>query len=1227
MVILRNILRTWLTTGLLIVVGAGLCYAEDYSEQVIPGSFVVKLTSSADRTVIKKNLGDDKRLIEPSKLQVNHRFVGGEAWDRVLVLQSEDTTISVADIEAIVGSQNIEYLEPVYVLEFFDYPSDPLFGYQWYLNNTGQDYFAVERIEGYYNDTLKLEHGTPGNDAGIGYYYEHPPASTTSVVVAIVDSGVDTEHPELQGRFWKNPDEIPNNGLDDDHNGFIDDTLGFDVSGDIPTYYDPVPDNDPTDIIGHGTHIAGIIASNIDGVGIAGMTPGAEIMAVKVRPNASSVIGAMGIVYAVVAGADVINVSWGTQFDARVLQEALEFARANGVFVSIAAGNTGGNHLMYPAAFEDAFAVAASNSSGYITWFSTWGEHIDVVAPGEHILSLRAIGTDMYEATGEPNVHIIGEDSLYYLAGGTSMAAPVAAGAAATLWSLRPDLTLDQLETMLRMGATDMLDPLNVGDSLPGPDSISGYGHLHVRNSLVLADFGGIYFVEPIPRNRYVGQVTIKAAPIGGYVGGWELAFSSATDPDNWQELASGSSLPTDSVLHTLSLPGTNGHITFRLTDNYGVERFVTIVLVSEQCLEITSPEEGVEYTYNVPIEGSIQGQDLDSAAIYYRYSGGPLVLLHETTGEYFDSLIFSWNASGIDIGDYTLYLYGYFHENLVIDSINFVLASAFADGWPRDLTGRAALSAACADLDNDGQKEIIVGTWSGLNVFHSNGEPLDSFPALPETDLRCIPAVYDVDRDGEKEIICTGENGIYVFNHDGSLVPGWPVNCKTGRRGYGFPNPTVTGLNAWEDSAIVIVNEDGHVMAYEFDGSPYFYSLEGWFASFNSRPYVSYFWGGNSVSGVDLDGDSRNEVVVTYSALRGRAGVAVFEGRTGLPAWDRPLPHVLVANVVYGSVLADLNGDGLPEIITCGYDSTYTRTLWAKTHGVDDLEGWPVRLPDLGGWRGSYPMVTDLDLDGSLEVICTFFDFDLGTLYVFRADGSPYVSHEGRPPGEAHTLPTTFGTAIVANLTGDEHPEVIIRSGYFFPNTGREQIHILDYTLSPIPGWPVATPTSPSTVFSTPYTPMVDDIDADGLVELVVVSEGSIVYVWNFDAPANNGANRGRLLQDNLNSNLYPVQSDPTAVDEELENNIPHEFSLQQNYPNPFNPTTIIAFDVPARTHATLEVFNILGRRVTTLVDGDLPAGHYTAEFDGSQYASGVYLYRLKTGDHESVRKMVLLK
>ncbi|MEW5995015.1 MAG: S8 family serine peptidase, partial [Candidatus Zixiibacteriota bacterium] len=591
----------------------------------VPGKFIVKLSDQADPMRLSRSLSQENRLTKLTPAPVRPDLRRSDVWKRWYVFVSRTQAVSTADVVAVLGKENIELIEPDYFLEFFGWPTDDKFSHQWYLNNTGQQYLGIVRVPGYENDYQTLKSGTVDKDIRLRGIYNNPPSESTRVVVAIVDTGVDPTHPELQGRFWRNVDEIPGNAVDDDHNGYIDDTLGYDVSGDIPNFFDPQGDNDPTDSNGHGTHIAGIVAANTNGVGVVGICPWADIMSVKIMPNATSSVGAAGIVYAVSSGAQVINISWGTPFESSVLREAIMFAEENGVLVCIAPGNTGDNSRFFPAAFDSVrtVVVAAGNSDGFMTDFSTFGAHIDIVAPGLDILSLRAAGTDMYSdpRTSEPLVRIV--DNLYYLSDGTSMATPMVAGAAALLLSFRPDLSLVELEDILLRGATDLDDPYGDGQHvLPGPDTMTGHGYLNVDSSLSLLERGSLYIVEPSRRSRHTTAFTIKIAPVAGYTGSWQLDYSLASDRDNWLPLASGASVPTDSIAAIFTDSTVEGYINLRLTDRHGSIHTITVIHVRQNLVEITSPLSGEELDYSIPIIGSVYGPDFDSMAVLTKKDG-----------------------------------------------------------------------------------------------------------------------------------------------------------------------------------------------------------------------------------------------------------------------------------------------------------------------------------------------------------------------------------------------------------------------------------------------------------------------------------------------------------------------------------------------------------------------------------------------------------------------------
>ncbi len=1201
----------------------------------VPGRFILKLKEGVKFENYSKALARGERLENVSSFKIKEVTPLNKFWNQYHIFISDNKDISEQDIVDRFGADNIISIEPEYMMELFGLPADSLFANQWYLNNQGQDYLAIEAVSGFYNDVLKTTSGLTGEDINAYPYYQSPPLQSTKVVVAIIDSGVDWLHPDLKENIWRNPDEIAD-GIDNDHNGIVDDTIGYDISGDNFTLFNPVGDIDPSDQNGHGTHLAGIVAASHNLIGVAGIAPWAEIMPVKIFPNAFSSISAAGIMYAVNSGAQIINISWGTPFESGIIKEALEYARLNGVFVAIAPGNTGNNQRFFPAAYDSSFVVAAGNSYGYLTDFSTYGAHIDMVAPGKDILSLRASGTDLYEELGEPEVRII--DSLYYLSDGTSMAAPMVAGAAALILGLRPDVNLSRLESVLLGGARDIVDPWGTGNYFLGYDTLTGHGYLDIDNSLKLLESASLKFKSPIRKQRYTDNLPVIITPLSEYTGSWKLEQTSTPDQNNWQLLSEGSTILGDSNIYTFSDPQMTGLIYLRLSDKDNFYSTTSFVFVKDRKLEISSPLNNDELEFSIPIYGSAYGQLYDSLDIYFRKENSSYQKLFSSTGEYFDSLLYQWTVSGNDTGSFDIRLSGYYADTTIISNVTVNITSAFAQGWPRNLGGGGGITPVIADLNKDGLKEIIVTTRNGLRMYNAYGYLLQAYPALQNIDVRCVPAIYDIDRDGEDEIILTGKDGLHVLKYDGSYASGWPQNCVTGSASsdYGYPNPTVTGLGLGEDSAIVFLNTLGQIFAYEFNGDPYFYSLEGIFATVGTAVQdINIYNGGASpmVTADDLNGDGLLEVVASYSS-RHSGGVAIIDGRSGRPAFDNTSQIIDTSFSVNGMLLTDLNDDALSDIVVLQYIKemvngveTVIPQISAISFGNSNTGNWSHSFPELpqNSFIASFPVAADLNLDGKPEILVTFFTFANSFLYILNSDGSSYLNGQGSN-GLAFETNALLATPAVANLSGDEYPEIVMRAGHILPGTGPEYLYVLDYQGSLLPGYPIRTPAPSFSVISSRYAPLIDDIDNDNLVEVLIYSDADELLVWNFPASYMEGKNKSKFLVDNLNSGRYFSSSISTSVGDE-KFIIPGTMSLSQNYPNPFNPVTAINFYIPKKAKVELSVFNLLGQKVMTLIDDELPGGIHAVEFDGLHLASGIYFYKLSSGDKEISKKMVLIK
>ena len=262
------------------------------------------------------------------------------------------------------------------------------------------------------------------------------------VVVAVLDTGVDYNHPDLKDKIWTNPNEIPGNGIDDDNNGYIDDAQGWNFVDNT---------NSTIDVNGHGTHVAGTIAGENNGFGVTGIAYDAKIMSIKVlneQGSGSSNTVADGIYYAVNNGADIINLSLGSNFPNSTLETAIQYASSQGAVVVMAAGNNSYPFPGYPARYANnwGLAVGAVDRNSQMANFS------------------NKAGLNSFPYVTAPGVGIYSSlpGNEYGTYSGTSMAAPHVAGVVALMLSANPNLTNGEIRQIIIETA---------GNSTPIPDA------------------------------------------------------------------------------------------------------------------------------------------------------------------------------------------------------------------------------------------------------------------------------------------------------------------------------------------------------------------------------------------------------------------------------------------------------------------------------------------------------------------------------------------------------------------------------------------------------------------------------------------------------------------------------------------------------------------------------------------------------------------------------------
>jgi subtilisin family serine protease len=283
------------------------------------------------------------------------------------------------------------------------------------------------------------------------------------LTIAVIDTGIDSLHPDLSTKL------VPGHSFLTDDQGRLHE------------------DDDPVDINGHGTHVAGIAAAVTDNkIGVAGMSWGARIMPVRVLNREgkgwTSDI-ARGIIWARQNGADVINLSLGSERSSDAVRDAVEDAHDAGILLVAAMGNNESEAPFYPAAYPDTVAVSATNVDDNLAWYSNYGSYCDVAAPGGELFNTdftEGIYSTLPTGDGFYLYQEYGYPSDYYYLQGTSQAAPFVAGLGALVWSVDDTLTPDQVQQVIEASAVDI--------GTPGKDKQFGHGRIDARAALDLAN-------------------------------------------------------------------------------------------------------------------------------------------------------------------------------------------------------------------------------------------------------------------------------------------------------------------------------------------------------------------------------------------------------------------------------------------------------------------------------------------------------------------------------------------------------------------------------------------------------------------------------------------------------------------------------------------------------------------------------------------------------------------
>jgi len=765
-----------------------------------------------------------------------------------------DPKLDARDVYAnFAVCDDIETSDLYIVPEIFFTPNDPQISQQWALAKVN----ATQAWDVVHGDTTKR------------------------VIIAIDDTGVYFNNPDLQANIWINtPEDINHNGIfdagdingqDEDGNSYNDDVVGWDLG----TADNNPEEEEPT----HGTHVAGC-ASEVtnNGIGGAGLGYSAKIMCVKVA-NASGQLtqGYQGLVYAADNGAHIINCSWGSPSSSSYGLNVCNYVNSIGVLIVCAAGNDDywtPPYINYPSYYTSCFAVASSSPEDIKSSFSNYGAWVDISAPGQDIYTT-------YGPTG------------YTTLSGTSMASPIVAGLAALLKAQNPSWQNTDIVARLQATAVD-IDSLN-----PSYQGMLGAGRIDAYAALALGRYPNFALVSH-------GE-TLISDDGDGVVNPGESISVRVTLINYW---ATG-----HNVVAKLRAPAgitvTDSISNFGTFDGDGATRDN-----SSDLFALTFDQAIVPGQYGLTL--SISSDDPS-----YREIEFPVRVTLEkahfpmSLSESIESnpLIFDINFDGIK-------------EIIIGCNDNKVYAiepdGSNLTGWPVEGIDDFSAGAAVGDLEHDGDYEVVANTKNGaIYAWHANGTLVTGFPVFTDSTMYAIPVLGDLDNNGDLEIIAAsyGAKKIFIFNHDGSAFGTWPY---TGTSGW-YGSVALGNIDSDPELEIVAGGFDQKIHAFNVDKT----EVTGWPVNLNNRA-----WAAPVIGNVDPS-DSEPEIAI--AAYTGSIYLLNHDG-TNVSGW--PI-SVTGTNIKTAPILADLTGDGNPELII----GTNNSNIYAYQYTGAIVSGFPLTV------------------------------------------------------------------------------------------------------------------------------------------------------------------------------------------------------------------------------------------------------------------------------------------
>lgn len=1039
-----------------------------------------------------------------------------------------------------------------------------------------------------------------------------------TVIVGDLDIGTMYDHGDLggsnppgpndastNGNIWVNANETPGNGVDDDGNGYVDDIIGWDFVESTNWYTYPCvdadcggADNDPSDGDGHGTHTAGTIAAiTNNGYAVSGVAGGfgdgtfsgggngVKVVPCRIGYLLSYTGQNVGVVImdyvaeAMYYMADLktsgwnvaaINCSFGTT-NSGGLGAAADYLIAQDVVICVAAGNSSSSSPDYLGGRGDCLDVGATDQSGNNASFTNYGSWVDVAAPGVEILSTITDPAD-------PTVDYISAMD------GTSMACPHVAGVVGLLESFNPSLSAADKIAIIT-------DPANCNPY--GGSRDLGAGIVDARKCLDAAGGGCDLAAD------FSGSPTSGCAPLA--VSFTDLSTGSGIDGWSWNFGDGGNSTAQ------------NPSYTYNSAGTYSVS--LTVSSSTQGC------NDAVTKTGYITVSGS------PTAGFSGSPTSGDYPLTVDFTDASADATGWSWDF-GDGVGSSTQQNPSYTYDAAGTYTVTLTASNAcgsdieqkadyitvstppqdppVADFTGSPTSGSAPLAVQFTDQSTNNPTSWSwdfgdgIGTSSAQNPSYTYNDPGTYTVTLVATN------VYGSDTEAKLDYITVNEpaQATQAFANAEISVNGTTSGDYTYTHG--------------SDNVYEVIAEE------LYTGHPrkrYSYLEHKWTIDVGSGGSTMDFYL-EAYRPANSDGDN---FVVDYSTDNATWSTLVTVASATEQVYSAALPGGLTGTVYIRVTDTDRNWDRV-SLDAIYIDQMYIQYESTPSAPIADFSGSPS--------TGVYPLTvsfTDLSTGSPTSWSWDFGDGS-GTStaqnpnYTYNAPGTYTVSLTATNAYGSDTETKVDYIAVTDSVSASMHVSDIAVGRR---KTGANERGTCTVTIQDAADIPV----SGATVYVTATGP------TGGNYSAVTATDGTVYFEtdpfkkptseWCFEVTDVTHTSYAYNVADNSVTKacesgwVYGSGGNPYAID----NQTPAEFGLSQNHPNPFNPVTEISYSLPSGGQVTLEVYNILGQQVAVLVDGYQSAGHHSVQWDASRQSSGVYFYRLNTGNQISTRKMLLMK